>query len=354
MAVGDEILADDGLVRLEVLDSNRNEIRCRVVQGGFVGDHKGLNLPGVDISAPALTLKDIDDLRFALAAGVDLVALSFVRHPSDVESARSIMDEVGQRVPVLAKLEKPEAVAALDDVVAAFDGLMVARGDVGVELPLEQVPLVQKRAIQAAREQAKPVIVATQMLESMITAPRPTRAEVSDVANAVLDGADALMLSGETSVGRWPTEAVRMMGQVIVAAEQSLYDDIPPLELRPTGREQAIAKAAVAIGSVTNASAFVAFTQTGTTARRLAAHRASLSLLVLTPHSAVQKQLTLSWGVESFVAPTVATTDEMIDAVNLAIRDLHRVQLGETVVVVAGTPPGKPGSTNTIRVHEVD
>ena len=198
VGVGDEILANDGMVRLQVLSSNGSEIQCRVVQGGFVGDHKGLNLPGVAISAPALTPKDVDDLRFALDAGVDLVALSFVRRPSDVQLVRAVMDDVGRRVPVLAKLEKPEAVAALDDVVAAFDGLMVARGDLGVELPLQQVPLVQKRAIQAAREQAKPVIVATQMLESMITAPRPTRAEVSDVANAVLDGADALMLSGET------------------------------------------------------------------------------------------------------------------------------------------------------------
>jgi pyruvate kinase len=352
--VGDMILADDGMVRLEVLGSNGSEIRCRVVQGGFIGDHKGLNLPGVDISAPALTPKDVNDLRFALDAGVDLVALSFVRRPSDAEAARSIMDEVGRRVPLLAKLEKPEAVAALDDVVAAFDGLMVARGDLGVELPLEQVPLLQKRAIQAAREQAKPVIVATQMLESMIVAPRPTRAEVSDVANAVLDGADALMLSGETSVGRWPTEAVQTMGQIIVTTEQSLADDIPPLRLQAKGRAAAITQAAVAIGSNTNASALVAFTQTGTTARRLSALRPRLPLLVLTPHAAVHSQLTLSWGVESFVAPAVATTDEMIDAVDRAMRDLHRAQTGDSVVVVAGTPPGKPGSTNSIRVHDVD
>lgn len=304
VAVGDEILANDGMVRLQVLSSNGGEIRCRVVQGGFVGDHKGLNLPGVAISAPALTPKDVDDLRFALDAGVDLVALSFVRRPSDVEFVRTVMDDVGRRVPVLAKLEKPEAVAALDDVVAAFDGLMVARGDLGVELPLQQVPLVQKRAIQAAREQAKPVIVATQMLESMITAPRPTRAEVSDVANAVIDGADALMLSGETSVGRWPMEVVTTMGQVIVATEQSLVDDIPRLELRPAGREEAITQAAVAIGSTTSASVLVAFTQTGTTARRLCALRPRLPLLVFTPDPAVQSQLTVSWGVESFVAPT--------------------------------------------------
>jgi pyruvate kinase len=353
VAVGDKILANDGMVRLEVLDSDGKEIRCRVVQGGFVGDHKGLNLPGVAISAPAVTPKDVDDLRFALDTGVDLVALSFVRGPSDVDLVRAVMDGRGRRVPVLAKLEKPEAVAELDDVVAAFDGLMVARGDLGVELPLEQVPLVQKRAVQAAREQAKPVIVATQMLESMVTAPRPTRAEVSDVANAVLDGADALMLSGETSVGRWPVEALRTMGQVIVATEESLVDDVPRLEHQPRGREEAITQAAVAIGKITRSSALVAFTQSGTTARRLSALRPPLPFLVFTPDPAVQRQLSLSWGVESVVTPTVATTDEMIDAVNRAIPTLGRAQPGDTVVVVAGTPLGEPGTTNTIRVHDV-
>ena len=330
VSVGDEILANDGMVRLEVLGSDGTEIRCRIVLGGFVGDHKGLNLPGVDLSAPALTPKDADDLRFALGMGVDLVALSFVRSPSDVDLALAIMDDVGRRVPVLAKLETPQAVAALDDVVAAFDGLMVARGDLGVELPLEQVPLVQKRAIQICRESAKPVIVATQMLESMTTAPRPTRAEVSDVANAVLDGADAMMLSGETAVGRWPTDTVKTMGH-----------------------EEATTLAAVGLASTTIASALVAFTETGTTARRVSAHRPALPLLVLTPHRAVQSQLSLVWGVESFVAPKVATTDELIEAVDRSIRDLNRVQTGDTVIVVAGAPPGKPGSTNTIRVHSV-
>jgi pyruvate kinase len=353
VGVGDEILADDGMVRLQVVAVTGSEIRCRIVQGGPVGDHKGLNLPGVDISAPALTPKDVDDLRVALAIGVDLVALSFVRRASDVEPVRAVMDGVGRRVPVLAKLEKPEAVAVLDDVLAAFDGLMVARGDLGVELPLEQVPLVQKRAVQAAREQAKPVIVATQMLESMITARRPSRAEVSDVANAVLDGADALMLSAETSVGQWPTDAVRTMDLVVAETERSLVSTIPLLERRPTERSDSIARAAAVVGSTTGASALVAFTRTGTTARRLSALRHPLPLLVFTPDPAVQRQLTLSWGVESFVAPTVATTDGMTDAVNSAIRERDRSHPGDTVVVVAGTPPGEHGGTNTIRVHDV-
>ncbi|HUP74000.1 MAG TPA: pyruvate kinase [Acidimicrobiales bacterium] len=353
VGIGDEILANDGRVRLEVLGSNGSDIRCLVVQGGFVGDRKGLNLPGVDISAPALTAKDADDLRFMLDIGVDLVALSFVRRPSDVELPRAIMDDVGRRVPVIAKLETPQAVAALDEVVAAFDGLMVARGDLGVELPLEQVPLVQKRAIQVCREYAKPVIVATQMLESMIAADRPTRAEVSDVANAVLDGADAMMLSGETAVGCWPIETVKTMALVIAATEQGRADVHPSLELRLTGREEAISLASVVLAFTTDAAALVAFTETGTTARRVSAHRPALPLLVFTPHRTVQRQLTLVWGVESFVAPRVATTDELIEAVDRSIRDLDRAVSGDVVVVVAGTPPGRPGNTNSIRVHSV-
>jgi pyruvate kinase len=340
-------------VRLEVLGSNGSDIRCRVVQGGFIGDRKGLNLPGVDISAPALTAKDADDLRFMLDVGVDLVALSFVRRPSDVSLARAIMDDVGRRVPVIAKLETRQAVAVLDDVVAAFDGLMVARGDLGVELPVEQVPLVQKRAIQVSRQHAKPVIVATQMLESMTLADRPTRAEVSDIANAVLDGADAMMLSGETAVGRWPTETVKTMALVIAATEHGRVDVQPSLELQLTGCEEAISLAAVVLAVTTDAAALVAFTETGTTARRVSAHRPALPLLVFTPHLAVQRQLTAVWGVESFVTPRVETTDELMEAVDRSIHELDRAASGDVVVVVAGTPPGIPGNTNSIRLHSV-
>jgi pyruvate kinase len=353
VVAGDVILVDDGMVRLDVISTDGFEIQCRVVEGGVVADHKGLNLPGVHITAPALTAKDVADLRFALDIGADLVALSFVRNASDIDPVRAVMNDVGRSVPVLAKLEKPEAVAILDDVVAAFDGLLVARGDLGVELPLQQVPLVQKRSIQAAREQSKPVVVATQMLESMIRHPRPTRAEVSDVANAVLDGADALMLSAETSIGSWPAAAVATMADVIVATEGSLAADIPPLRRPATGREDAIAEAAVAIGSATTASALVTFTQTGATARRVAARRPPMPLIAFTPDRAVQHQLALSWGVQAFIAPPVTTTDEMIHAVDDAMRTLPGVELGDTVVVAAGTPPGEAGSTNSIRVHEV-
>jgi pyruvate kinase len=282
-----------------------------------------------------------------------MVALSFVRSPGDIAPVHAVMDDAGRRVPVIAKIEKPEAVDRLDAIVDAFDGLMIARGDLGVELPLQEVPLIQKRAIQLAREHAKPVIVATQMLESMIVHSRPTRAEVSDVANAVFDGADALMLSGETSAGRWPRETVRTMVQVIAAAEGDPVDALPPLP-RPVGdRDAAIAAAAVAIGRDVLGRALVAFTTTGTTARRLAAHRPGLPLLAFTPDPAVRSQLALSWGVETFVMPSVANTDDMVREVDKAMLELHRGQPGDPVVIVAGTPPGKPGNTNTIRVHQL-
>jgi len=226
---GTQLLVDDGRVVLEVTAVQGSRVRTRVLVGGRVSDHKGLNLPGVRVSVPALTSKDADDLRWALGLRADMIALSFVQGPEDAEPPRKIMDEMGVRLPLIAKVEKPQAVAALDEVVAAFDGIMVARGDLGVEFPLEQVPLVQKRAIRLARQAAKPVIVATQMLESMISAPRPTRAEASDVANAVLDGADALMLSAETSVGAYPAEAVATMARIIMAAERDWRSRIAPV-----------------------------------------------------------------------------------------------------------------------------
>ena len=227
-AVGDRLLVDDGNIGLTVSDIDGNDVVCIVTEGGKVSNNKGLSLPGMNMSVPAMSEKDIDDLKFALRLGVDLVALSFVRSPADIELVHEVMDELGRRVPVIAKLEKPEAIENLEAIVLAFDAIMVARGDLGVELPLEEVPLVQKRAIQMARENAKPVIVATQMLESMIENSRPTRAEASDVANAVLDGTDAVMLSGETSVGKYPLEAVKTMARIITAVEEN-STAAPPL-----------------------------------------------------------------------------------------------------------------------------
>ncbi len=346
----DRLLVDDGKVALTVVGVSGSDVECLVVEGGPVADHKGLSLPGVGVSVPALSEKDEDDLRFALGLSIDLVALSFVRSPLDVRLVRAVMADVGVHVPVVAKLEKPEAVSHLGQIVDAFDGLMVARGDLGVELPLEQVPLVQKRAIQLCREKAKPVIVATQMLESMIESSRPTRAEASDVANAVLDGTDALMLSGETSIGRHPVQVVRTMESIICAVEEDSTCHVPPLRHPPSTKGGAIVAAAREVGEILDARALCCFTQSGDTVRRLARHHSPLPLLAFTPEPRVRSQLSLSWGVETFLTPSVQHTDEMVRQVQEILLDLQRFHAGEQVVIIAGTPPGTPGSTNAMRV----
>src|SRR5690242_2333853 len=349
---GAQLLVDDGRVVLEVAAVQGSRVRTRVLVGGLVSDHKGLNLPGVKVSVPALTSKDATDLRWALGLRADMIALSFVQGPEDAEPPRTIMEDMGVRLPLIAKVEKPQAVAALDEVVAAFDGIMVARGDLGVEFPLEQVPLVQKRAIRLARQAAKPVIVATQMLESMIGAPRPTRAEASDVANAVLDGADALMLSAETSVGAYPVDSVATMARVIMAAEAAWpFTAEGPAVPETTG--SAIARAASEVGASVNARALIAFTMTGETARRLARCRSPIPLLAFTTEAATRSQLALTWGAETFLVPPVAHTDDMVRQVDAALRDIGRCTEGDLVVIVAGSPPGTPGRTNALRVHRI-
>ncbi|WP_280257316.1 pyruvate kinase [Nocardia abscessus] len=349
---GDRLLVDDGKVGLTVTRVDGNDVVCRVTEGGPVSNNKGVSLPGMDVSVPALSEKDIEDLEFALKLGVDFIALSFVRSPSDVELVHDVMDRVGRRVPVIGKLEKPEAIDNLEAVVLAFDAVMVARGDLGVELPLEQVPIVQKRAIQMARENAKPVIVATQMLESMIENSRPTRAEASDVANAVLDGADAVMLSGETSVGRYPIETVRTMARIVHAVETE-STRVPPLTHVPRTKRGVISYAARDIGERLNAKALVAFTQSGDTVRRLARLHTPLPLLAFTPLPEVRSQLALTWGTETFIVPTVDSTDAMIHQVDVALLSMERYQKGDLVVIVAGSPPGTVGSTNLIHVHRI-
>jgi pyruvate kinase len=353
---GDRILIDDGRIVLSVSSIDGAQVHTRVVVGGPVSDHKGINLPGVSVSVPALTDKDAADLRFVLGLRVDMVALSFVRRASDAAFVRQIMDECGETLPVLAKIEKPEAVERLEEIVAAFDGLMVARGDLGVELELERVPLIQKRAIRLAREAAKPVIVATQMLESMITAPRPTRAEASDVANAVLDGADAVMLSAETSVGAYPVLAVETMARIMATAQDGAerygLPELPPAQ-GLVGRGSAIARAAPQVGAQVGARFLVAFTQTGTTARRLAIHRSEIPLLAFTQKPEVRSQLALTWGIESFLVAEVQHTDDMVRQVNSDLLALGRVDPGDLVVIVAGSPPGTPGGTNAMRVHKI-
>jgi len=353
---GERILVDDGKVTLEVASVEGKRVTCVVIEGGMVSDHKGLNLPGVAVSVPALSDKDVADLRWGLRIGADMVALSFVRSAEDIKDVHQIMGQEGRFVPVLAKVEKPQAVDNIEGIVNAFDGVMVARGDLGVEMPLEQVPLVQKHAIKLCRRNAKPVIVATQMLESMINASRPTRAEASDVANAVLDGADAVMLSGETSVGKYPTETVRTMARIICAAEEDLIETgLPPLTEHNKPRTQggAVARAAAEIGDFLDAKYLVAFTQSGDTARRLSRYRSPIPVLAFTYEPAVRSQLSLSWGVETFMGPLVATTDEMVAQVDAALLDIGRCEPGDIVVITAGSPPGLAGSTNLVRVHHV-
>ncbi|GGG70241.1 pyruvate kinase [Corynebacterium pelargi] len=346
---GDRLLVDDGKVALECIEVDGNDVVCRVVEGGPVSNNKGVSLPGMDISVPALSEKDIRDLRFAINLGVDIIALSFVRSAADVELVHKIMDEEGRRLPVIAKLEKPEAVDGLESIVLAFDGIMIARGDLGVECPLEQVPLFQKRAIQIARENAKPVIVATQMLDSMIENLRPTRAEASDVANAVLDGADAVMLSGETSVGVDPQNTVRTMSRIVSYAE--IDGRVPNLAHIPRTKRGVISYSARDIAERLNAKAIVAFTTSGDTAKRIARLHSHLPLLVFTPNQAVRSQLALTWGAETFLTPEVKDTDEMLAQIDEQLLAMDRYHRDDMIVLVAGTPPGVSGNTNMIHVH---
>ncbi|MCX4761232.1 pyruvate kinase [Streptomyces sp. NBC_01275] len=353
---GERVLVDDGKVCLEVTAVDGPRVHTRVVEGGMISDHKGLNLPGVAVSVPALSDKDEADLRWALRTGVDVIALSFVRSGKDIEDVHRIMDEEGRRLPVIAKVEKPQAVENIDDIVAAFDGIMVARGDLGVEMPLEQVPLVQKRAVKLAKRNAKPVIVATQMLDSMIENSRPTRAEASDVANAVIDGTDAVMLSGETSVGKYPVETVRTMAKIVEAAEEDiLAKGLPPLtdSNKPRTQGGAMARAAAEIGDFLGAKFLVAFTQSGDTARRLSRYRSPIPLLAFTPLPETRSQLNLTWGAETFLGPHAESTDAMVDQVDELLLKYGRCQKGDVVVITAGSPPGVSGSTNLVRVHHV-
>ena len=353
---GERILVDDGRVALQVTGVDGTRVETLVLEGGLVSDHKGLNLPGVAVSVPALSEKDVEDLRWALRVGADVVALSFVRGAQDIKDVHRVMDEEGRRLPVIAKIEKPQAVENLAEIVDAFDGLMVARGDLGVEMPLESVPLVQKRAVALARRNAKPVIVATQMLDSMVDSSRPTRAEASDVANAVMDGTDAVMLSGETSVGRFPVETVRTMGRIVAAAEEDmLADGLKPLteSAKPRTQGGAVARAAAEMGDFLGAKFLVAFTQSGDTVRRLARYRSPIPVLAFTPDPDTRNQLTLTWGVQTFLGPTVQTTDEMVDQVDEQLLKKGLCQRGDLVVITAGSPPAMPGTTNLVRVHHI-
>lgn len=351
---GDILLIDDGKVAIRVKEvKDGTDVVTEVVVPGPVSDHKGINLPGVAVSIPAMTEKDEADLRWGLRYGADLIALSFVRDAKDIDRVHEIMEEEGIFLPVIAKIEKPQAVENLDAIVQAFDGIMVARGDLGVELPLEQVPVVQKMAISLARKRAKPVILATQVLESMIQNPRPTRAEASDCANAVLDGADAVMLSGETSVGLYPIECVRTMASIISYTEENGLDQIPELSSLHRTRNGVMTRAALDIGEALGVRAVVVFTETSHTARRVTRNRSRVPVICFTPSEKVRNQMALLWGAETYIVDTVYSTDGMVQQVEDRLQELGLAQQGDRVVIVAGMPAGVAGSTNTLRVHKL-
>ncbi len=350
--VGDEVLLADGRLKLVVVKkAKRTEIRCRVIQGGELGNNKGINLPGTKVSAPSLTEKDAIDLEFGLALGVDYVATSFVRSADDVRGVKEI---VGERAPIIAKIEKPQAVADIDAIAEVADGIMVARGDLGVELPLERVPLIQKMLIERTNAMGKIVIVATEMLESMIHEARPTRAEVSDVANAILDGADAVMLSAETASGDHPVEAASTMAAIVLEVERSQrFRSLKPHNLaRSDSFSSAVARASCAAAEQLGLESIAACTQTGRAARLISEHRPSARIFALTPLPDTYRRMALCWGVVPLMIPPYHNSDEMLRVVSeVLIREKYGKQ-GDAVVISSGVP-NQPMSTNLMTIHRL-
>ncbi|WP_296193143.1 pyruvate kinase [uncultured Microbacterium sp.] len=350
---GDFLLIDDGKVRVQVTSVDGPVVTTTVIVAGPVSNNKGINLPGVAVNVPALSEKDEEDLRWGLRIGADYIALSFVRNAEDVTRVHEIMAEEGRKIPVIAKIEKPQAVEHLEEIIDAFDGIMVARGDLGVELPLEAVPIVQKHAVELCRRMAKPVIVATQMLESMIQNPVPTRAETSDVANAVLDGADAVMLSGETSVGAYPVVVVETMARIVDSTEVHGLERIPPLNTKPRTQPGAITLAALEVAEFVEAKYLCIFTESGDTVRRMARLRPNIKMLAFATDPAIRRRMALTWGAQSTLVEHVAHTDLMYLQVDEYLLSNGLASEGDKVVVVSGSPPGIMGSTNDIRIHKV-
>ena len=353
---GDRLLIDDGLIELRVLATDAVRVRCEVVEGGVLKEHKGINLPGVSLRAEALSEKDRLDLAFGLAHGVDYVALSFVRAPADVAQCRAEMERNGRVVPIVAKIEKPEALEHIDAIIAEADGIMVARGDLGVEIQPERVPNLQKEILNRANAAGKPVIVATQMLESMIEHPRPTRAEASDVANAIWDGADAVMLSGESASGRYPLLAVQMMDRIVREAERHLRQARPPAVdgwSGPGPINAVVAGAAVRAAHDAQAVAIVCFTLGGTTARLLAQRRPQVPVVAFSPDQSIRRRLALLWGVVPRIMEPVRNADLMCEMVSDRLLADGVARPGDRVVIVHGSPMGVPGYTNSIRLHQI-
>ena len=353
----DLILLDDGLISLEVIDTHEREVRARVVAGGLLGEHKGINLPGVKISAPSLTEKDHADLQFAVDNGFDYVGLSFVRSADDVRRLKELVAANGSETAVVAKIEKPEALPEIEQIVDLADAVMVARGDLGVEMPPEEVPILQRRLIALGAARRTPVIIATQMLESMREHPRPTRAEASDVAAAVFEGADAVMLSGETAAGHYPLEAAQMMKRICLAAEREVMSGqhlrVTPGEDGFVSFADAIARSAAQTAEVAGAAAIVAFTQSGSTARLISMCRTRVPVFAATPLVSTARRCSLYWGVEPVLIAPVNSTDEMIVNVTRTMKAMGVVKPGDAIVITAGTPVGQVGGTDMVKLETI-
>ncbi len=351
---GDQILMDDGMIHLRVEETTPDEVRCRVVAGGRISDHKGIQLPHVDLPVSCLTGKDREDLKFGIEQGVDFVAISFVRSATDIAEVRAFLTAQGADLPIVAKLERQEVMQNLPGILMMVDAVMVARGDLGLDVPLEDVPHIQKEIIRQARAAKVPVIVATQMLESMVTHLRPTRAEVSDVTTAIFDGADAIMLSAETASGRYPAEAVEVMARVATRAEEATVSLEPPARVRGVvGFPEAISDAAATAARVLKAKAIVAFTQSGFSARLISQERPDVPIIALTPSITVRRRLALSWGVWSRLIRKVETTDEMVEEVEATLLGDGSVRVNDVIVIISGAPMWVTGTTNLVKLHRV-
>jgi len=348
---GDTVLFDDGRLELRVLRRSGSGLQCKVIRGGTLKSHKGVNLPGANLTLPSLSPKDRQDILFGIGRGVDYIALSFVRSASDIEATRSFIRKAGADIPIIAKIEKPEAIRNLDEIIQAADGIMVARGDLGVEMSPEQVPLLQKLIIRACNDAEKPVITATQMLESMIENPQPTRAEASDVANAILDGTDCVMLSGETAVGKHPVQAISVMARIAVQAETSL-EPIPP-DKHIGGLDESVAHAACRAAAEQHVRAIVTFTQSGSTALLVSKHRPAADIIAPTPFERVARKVSLYWGVIPVILKTKKTTDDMIRSVEAIMLEKDLARKRDLIVITAGVPIGVAGSTNMMKIHRV-
>ena len=348
---GDPVLLDDGRLELKVIKKSAGFLRCKVIRGGTLRSHKGINLPGSRLLLPSLSHKDKGDLRFGIAQGVDYIALSFVRSADDISALRLFLKAHGADIPIIAKIETAEAIHNLDQIINGANGIMVARGDLGVEMSPEQVPLLQKKIIEACNRAEKPVITATQMLESMIESPQPTRAEASDVANAILDGTDCVMLSGETAVGKYPVQAVEVMARIALQTETTL-SPIPP-DRNISGPDESVAHAACRAAEEQNAQAIVTFTQSGSTALMVSKHRPRMRIIAPTPFDLIARKMSLYWGVTPIILKTRRTTDNMIASVERAMHFGRLVRRHDLIVITAGVPIGVAGSTNMMKIHRV-